>query len=167
MPLLPFPSAQEHVAGLHAFASHMPGIPGVLLFWSVVCLQTVVESFYPNPIGLAAILQVEASGDSMASSASGASDISASSDSSGMSSMLGGLSRGYHVRVLIPVYQEDFELVQRTLLAAREAGMPAGQCCRPFVSCLAASAVLHCNLMLMLTASQLAYVVCCCRVHMS
>lgn len=40
----------------------------------------------------------------------------------------------YHIRVLIPCYKEDLEIVQRTVLAAREADLPAG-CARTIYLC--------------------------------
>ena len=32
----------------------------------------------------------------------------------------------YHIRVLVPCYREDLEIVQRTVLAALDADLPAG-----------------------------------------
>ena len=36
------------------------------------------------------------------------------------------LALPYHIRVLIPCYKEDFEIVQKTLNAIRAAALPAG-----------------------------------------
>ena len=40
----------------------------------------------------------------------------------------------YHVRVLVPCYKEDLEIVQRTVLAALDAELPAG-CARTVYLC--------------------------------
>ena len=48
---------------------------------------------------------------------------------SGTALSLGGvpdLEMSYHVRVLIPCYKEDLEIVQATLNAIRDAALPAG-----------------------------------------
>lgn len=68
-------------------------------------------------------LEVEASTDSFSSAASGSSMTSASTMSS-----VGGMALGmpYHIRVMIPCYKEDFEIVQKTLNAIREAALPSG-----------------------------------------
>ena len=58
---------------------------------------------------------------------SGATGLSGKSSSTLCSSLMTGLSMGYHVRVLVPVYKEELDIVQRTVLAAREAGLPAGE----------------------------------------
>lgn len=40
----------------------------------------------------------------------------------------------YHVRVMVPCYKEDLEIVQRTITAARTADLPAG-CDRTIYLC--------------------------------
>jgi cellulose synthase/poly-beta-1,6-N-acetylglucosamine synthase-like glycosyltransferase len=78
-------------------------------------------------------LDVEASGDSFASMASSVSrtpshSVTRSESSATMMSMGGGpeLELAYHVRVLIPCYSEPTDIVQKTLLAIREAALPTG-----------------------------------------
>ena len=40
----------------------------------------------------------------------------------------------YHIRVLVPCYREELEIVQRTVLAALDADLPAG-CARTVYLC--------------------------------
>ena len=66
---------------------------------------------------------MEGSTDSFSSVGSGSSIHSGTTMSS-----VGGMALGmpYHIRVMIPCYKEDFEIVQKTLNAIREAALPSG-----------------------------------------
>ena len=68
-------------------------------------------------------MEVEGSTDSFSSAASGT---SANSGTSMTTAGLMSLGLPYHIRVLIPCYKEDFEIVQKTLNAIRIAALPAG-----------------------------------------
>lgn len=68
-------------------------------------------------------MEVEGSNDSFSSAASGT---SVNSGTTMTSAGLMSLALPYHIRVLIPCYKEDFEIVQKTLNAIRAAALPAG-----------------------------------------
>ena len=68
-------------------------------------------------------MEVEGSRDSFSSAAS---VTSANSGTSMTTAGLTSLALPYHIRVLIPCYKEDFEIVQKTLNAIRIAALPAG-----------------------------------------